>query len=406
MGLIRDAADSIKDVLTSQYKTAVNCQDMGNQILMIKKTNPNGIFRNGSRVIVNPGQLAVLIDNGKVLDACAEPGVYSFDSSASPSFFAGNFGGVFKEMWTRLTFGGAGYQDQAIYFVNAKEIIDNGFGTPAPVMYRDWEHCMSDARNPGHGVPMRVAIRCSGNYTFQIDRPDVFMQKVGGTSPIYQKDELCEQMRLEIISSFQSVLNSLCSETNKVYPLDIPAQAFLIKQIMDQQVFDAPIRNRGMKIVGFNVVRADLDEESKKKIDDYEKSGDMATQQARMVTAAQIAAGNEAGAGVGFFNIGLMNQAVTGGMFQGPQGAQASFQNSQQAGAHQNNQAVLQGMYKPPVSAQGAAGVSCVKCGAAISGKFCAACGTPAPAAEAVRFCTNCGAKATGKFCAECGNPL
>ncbi|MEM1485614.1 SPFH domain-containing protein [Oscillospiraceae bacterium PP1C4] len=391
MGLIRNAVESVKGALADQYKTAVDCGDLGNHILMMKKTNPNGIIRNGSRIILNPGQLAVLIDNGKVLDACAEPGVYTFESSASPSFFAGKFGAVFKEMWMRLTFGGAGYQDQAIYFMNSKEIIDNGFGTPAPVMYRDWEHCMSDARNPGRGVPMRVAIRCCGNYTFQIDRPDVFMQKIGGTAQIYQKDEICEQMRLEIISSFQAVLNSLCSEQNRIFPLDIPAQSFLIKQLMDQQVFDTPIRNRGMRIVGFNVVRADLDEDSKHKIDEYEKSGDMATQQARMVTAAQLAASNDAGAGVGFFSMGMMNQGMGGGMFQGPQ-----------AMSHPQSSPVLSEAQK----ASPAHGLICTSCGASVNGKFCASCGAPAPIPASVRFCTNCGAKANGKFCSECGMTL
>lgn len=393
MGLIKNALDSIKDVLTEQYKTAVDCGDLGNHILMIKKTNPNGIFRNGSKIIVNPGQLAVLIDNGKVLDACAEPGVYTFDSSASPSFFSGDFGGVFKEMWTRLTFGGSAYQDQAIYFINSKEIINNGFGTQSPIMYRDWEHCMSDSRNPGHGVPMRVAIRCSGNYTFQIDRPDIFMQKVGGTALIYQKDELCNQMRLEIISSFQAVLNSLCNEHNRIFPLDIPAQSFLIKQLMDQQVFDTPIRNRGMRIVGFNVVQSDLDEESKHKIDEYEKSGDMATQQARMVTATQLAASNAAGSGVGFFNVGMMNQAVNSNTFQG----NSILQQQNKISPPQENGIVI-----------GANNLTCNKCGSRINGNFCTSCGAPAPkpALTSTCFCSNCGAKVSGKFCSSCGTPL
>ena len=32
-----------------------------------------------------------------------EEGYYTFDESASPTFFAGQFGEVFKEMWTRFT---------------------------------------------------------------------------------------------------------------------------------------------------------------------------------------------------------------------------------------------------------------------------------------------------------------
>jgi membrane protease subunit (stomatin/prohibitin family) len=425
MGLIKRAMDSIKGTLEDQFETVITCEDLGNQLLMVKKTKHNGIIRNGSRIVVNPGQLAVLVDNGRVIDAAAEPGVFEFQSEASPSFFGGNFGGVFKEMWTRFVFGGATWQDQAVYFVNTKEIIDNGFGTPAPVMYRDWEHQAQNSRMPGQFLPLRVAIKCRGNYTFEINEPALFMQKIGGTAPIYQKDELCGQMRQEIIAVFQAVLNSLCNEQSKVFPMDLPAQSFLIKQMMDQQMFDQQIRARGIRIVGFNVVNVDLDDESKKKVDEFLREGDTHTQQARMVSAAQLAAANEAGAGVGFFNVGLMNQATNHGMFQGPaspmpqssQGwgqqpyGQPSYGQPTQYGASSNGTpqygqpspytSTPTGMPSQPVQ-QASTGTTCVKCGAALSGPFCAQCGTPAPA-PTERFCSQCGAKVTGPFCANCG---
>jgi membrane protease subunit (stomatin/prohibitin family) len=401
--------DSIKSTLADQLETIITCEDMGNHILMVKKTKQSGIIRNGSRIVVNPGQLAVLVDNGRVIDAAAEQGVFEFQSEASPSFFAGDFGGVFKEMWTRFIFGGGTWQDQAVYFVNIKEIIDNGFGTPAPVMYRDWEHQAENSRMPGTFLPLRVAMKCRGNYTFEINEPALFMQKIGGTAPIYQKDELCGQIRQEIIAVFQAVLNSLCNEQNKVFPMDLPAQSFLIKQMMDQQMFDQAIRARGLRIVGFNVVNVDLDDESKKKVDEFLREGDTRTQQARMVTAAQLAAANEAGAGVGFFNMGMMNQGAHG-MFQAPQspapqppqgwgqtqqyGGQPYAPPQQYAGAP--NQAPQP---TPPVAAPGSV---CIKCGAPLSGPFCAQCGTPAPA-PTERFCSQCGAKVTGPFCAHCG---
>lgn len=399
MGLIKSAMESIAGTLADQDKTAINCPDMGNHILMVKRTNQNGIIRNKSRIIVNPGQLAVLVDNGRVIDATAEPGVYEFLTDAAPSFFAGNFGAVFKEMWTRFTFGAATYQDQAVYFMNVKEIIDNGFGTPAPVMYRDWEHSMLDARRPGQYVPMRVGIRCAGNYTFQIDRPDIFLQVIGGNTAIYEKDELCTQMRMEILASFSALLNSLCSEQNKINPLDLPSQSYNIKAMMDSQVFDQAIRNRGMRIVGFNIVSVTFDEESKRKIDEFELSGDSFAQQAKLTDAAILAADNAGGAGVGFMNLHMMNSAM-GSMFPQTMPAPTMAQNAQQVHS--------QAPFAAAAAVQGAAaaqGVPCSKCGAAVSGKFCAECGTPAPvpAAAAAKFCSNCGAAINGKFCAECG---
>ena len=394
MGLIRTAIDSIKGTLQDQYQTAITCEDMGNEILMMKKTKANGIIRNGSRIVVNPGQLAVLVDNGRVIDATAEQGVFEFQTEAAPSFFAGNFGGVFKEMWTRFVFGGGTWQDQAVYFVNVKEIIDNGFGTQSPVMYRDWEHQMSDARNPGGRVPLRVAIKCMGNYTFEINEPALFMQKIGGTTPIYQKDELVQQMRIEIVSVLQAVLNSLCNEQNQVFPMDLPAQSFFIKELMDGQVFDKNIRQRGIRVAGFNILKVDLDDESKKKIDDFERSGDTATQEARKISAMQMAASNEGSAGVGFFNLGMMNQAAGTGMFGAPQQAAAP------APAAPATQAAATPQTAPTAPVQGNG--SCTQCGAALNGPFCAQCGTAAPK-PAGGFCSQCGAQVAGPFCAQCG---
>lgn len=390
MGLLKMAQDSIKGVLESQNLRVIRSQDMGNNVLMAKKTGDRGIIRNGSVIIVNPGQMAVIVDNGKVVDATAEPGSFEFDSASSPSFFAGDFKQVFKEMWARFTFGAGTYQDQAVYFINTKEIIDNGFGTFAPVMYRDWEHCSNDARRPGNLIPLRVGIRCSGNYTFQIDDPAKFLMKIGGTAPMYTKDELCEQMRMEIISVFQAVLNSLCNETNQVYPLELPAQSFFIKQLMDQNTFDKNIRERGLKIVGFNILNVNLDEESKKRVDEFIDAGDFAKQQAKLTDAVLAAAGNESGAGMGFLNLNMMNQAM-GGMFQN------TIPNPSLVQSGQNNFNSAAAGQPQPMQKN-----TCPNCGNVSNGKFCSQCGSPMGMPQE-KFCSNCGQKTNGKFCANCG---
>ncbi len=271
MGLIKRALDSIKGTLEDQSLTAITCEDMGNDILMVKKSKSNGIIRNGSILIVNPGQMAVILDNGKVIDASAEPGAYTWQSDASPSFFAGNFGGMFREMWERFKMGGETYQDQAVYYINTKEIMDNGFGTPAPVMYRDWAYVTQNWRS-GKLLPMQIDIKCAGNYTFEIDQPWVFLSTVGGTAKIYAKNELTGQMRSEIVASFQAMLNSLGAEEHQVSSGDLMSNKSqsLIRKLMAESEFDAPIRRRGIRLLGFTVQSVTLTEESKKAIRDYE----------------------------------------------------------------------------------------------------------------------------------------
>ena len=125
MGLIKAALGAVGGTLGDQWKDLISCEDMGNDTLMVKKTTKSGQITKDSRIIVAPGQVAVIYDSGTILDATAEEGSYNFDQSTSPSFFAGQFGDVFKEMWTRFTYGGKPNKEQAVFFFNIKEIKDN-----------------------------------------------------------------------------------------------------------------------------------------------------------------------------------------------------------------------------------------------------------------------------------------
>ena len=114
MGLIKAAVGAIGSTLHDQWKEAIRCEDMGNDILMMKKTTKNGVISNGSTIIVGQGQCAIIYDNGKVIDATAEEGYYKFDTSSTPSMFEGEFKGMFKEMWERFTYNGASSKQQAV----------------------------------------------------------------------------------------------------------------------------------------------------------------------------------------------------------------------------------------------------------------------------------------------------
>ena len=138
MGLIKAAVGAIGGTLKDQFKEAIRCDDMTNEILMMKKTTPTGVISNQSTIIVAPGQCAIIYDNGRVIDATAEEWIYQFDTSSTPSFFAGQFKDTFKEMWQRFTYGGGSAKEQAVFFFNIKEIMDNKFGTPAPIPLQDW----------------------------------------------------------------------------------------------------------------------------------------------------------------------------------------------------------------------------------------------------------------------------
>ena len=51
-----------------------------------------------------------IVEQGKIVDVCAEPGEYTYDMSTEPSIFSGDFGDslaeTFQILGKRFTFGG------------------------------------------------------------------------------------------------------------------------------------------------------------------------------------------------------------------------------------------------------------------------------------------------------------
>lgn len=413
MGLIKAAKDAIGSTLHDQWKEAIRCENMTNDVLMVKKTTPTGVITNKSAIIVAPGQCAVIYDNGRVIDATAEDGFYTFDSSSSPSFFAGQFGAVFKEMWQRFTFNGATAKEQAVFFFNIKEIMDNKFGTPAPIPFQDWSHPIPNQMT-NTLTPLRVQIKCFGKFTFSIMDPALFMQKLAGTADIYKKDQVVEQLRSEVIAVFQNVTNELGTSKYKVPVLEMPSQTDEIRQMMDEKVFDEKIRERGIKIDSFAVESVTLDEESEKKIDDYELSSNAYMQQGKMVSAyseaVKSAAENSGGAMNGFMGIGMMNMNtgnVVGGAVSGPWN---NTENSKMDLSKQEetveNKVEETKTEEPAVTEEVKEAVSnkwTCDCGSENEGNFCTNCGSPKP-----RICKKCNNKLgkDAKFCSNCGEKV
>ena len=390
MGLIKAIGGAIGSTMKDQWLDLIKCDNMDMDTLMVKQTTKSGQISKGSRIIVAPGQAVVIYDSGAVLDASAEEGVYTFDQSSSPSFFGGQFGPVFKEMWQRFTYGGTPAKEQAIFFFNIKEILDNKFGTATPIMFQDWKHPSFTEDGQKDGTFMNI--RCYGKYTFQIDDMGVFMRNHAGTGNIIKKDAITEQMRSEVIAALQSVINELGSGAEPIGALELPSKTQKMKEIMDARVFDAPIRARGVRLVSFTIESVSLDEESQEFLRQYQTGGSGNLARGSMLGTMRAAAENEGGAGAGFMGIGMagMGFGTAGGMMGGmvpPQQQQQQQQATQQ-------------------QAPQAQGVPCPKCGTLITGKFCPECGTPAPAPKKAKKCPKCGTETTGKFCPECGTPI
>jgi len=420
MGLIKAGIGAIGGVLADQWKEFFYCEALDMDTLVVKgqkrisgrSSNTKGsdnIISNGSGIAVADGQCMIIVEQGKVVEVCAEPGEYTYDTSTEPSIFAGSFGqslkDTFKAIGKRFTYGGDTGKDQRVYYFNTKEIMNNKFGTPSPIIF--------EVMNKRIGFSRTVNVRCNGVYSYIISNPLLFYTKVcGNVEQAFTRDQIDEQMKTEFVSALQPAFGALAEL--ELRPAQIPAKANELKKAMNEALqLDWVDRGISVEKIALNPIT--LNPEDMKKIQEMEDSmsygSNAAMMAGRMTTATanamETAAGNSAGAMTGFMGMGMAGGAMGGGFNVAQQFYAMGQQQQQQQMAQQQAQQLVdaQAQAMANAAAAPAEGWKC-SCGATATGKFCPECGAkkPEPQAAGGWKCA-CGATATGKFCPECGSP-
>ncbi len=396
MGLIKAAMGAVGGALADQWREFFYCDALDQDVLVVKgekrisgrssntKGNDN-IISNGSGIAVADGQCMIIVEQGKIVEVCAEPGQFTYDSSTEPSIFAGNLGkgiaDTFRTIGKRFTYGGDTGKDQRVYYFNVKEIMDNKFGTPNPIPFR-----VVDSRL---GLDVDVSIRCSGVYSYMIADPLLFYTKVcGNVEQAYTREEIEKQLKTEFISALQPAFGKL-SEL-ELRPNQIVSHNTELEEAMNFALSTKWGKLRGLKVVSIALGSVSLPPEDAEMIKQLQRTAVLqnpnmagATLAGAQADAMRTAAGNAAGAMNGFVGMGMAMNA--GGM--NAQNLFAMGQQQQQAAA-------------PAPSAASSGSWKC-SCGAVSTGKFCPECGAPKPANDG--WTCACGTLNKGKFCQNCG---
>ena len=394
MGLIKAAMGAVGGTLADEWKEFFYCYALEQDVLVVKgqkrinsrssntKGNDN-IISNGSGIAVADGQCMIIVEQGKIVEVCAEPGQFTYDSSTEPSIFAGNLGkgiaDTFRTIGKRFTYGGDTGKDQRVYYFNVKEIMDNKFGTPNPIPFR-----VVDSRL---GLDVDVSIRCSGVYSYMIADPLLFYTKVcGNVEQAYTREEIEKQLKTEFISALQPAFGKL-SEL-ELRPNQIVSHNTELEEAMNFALSTKWGKLRGLKVVSIALGSVSLPPEDAEMIKQLQRTAVLqnpnmagATLAGAQADAMRTAAGNAAGAMNGFVGMGMAMNA--GGM-----NAQNLFAMGQQQAAAPAPSAASSGSWK-------------CSCGAVSTGKFCPECGAPKPANDG--WTCACGTLNKGKFCQNCG---
>ena len=394
MGLIKAIFGATGGVLADQWKEYFYCDALAADVICArghKKTSgrssntkgDDNIITQGSVIAVADGQCMLIVEQGKVVDVCAEPGEYKFDASTEPSVFAGGFGeGLsksFSNIGKRFTFGGEAPKTQRVYYINTKEIMGNKYGTPQAVPFR-----LVDQRA---GIDIDVSVSCFGEYSYRVVDPVVFYTNVcGNVEEEFKRENLEGQLRSELLTALQPAFARI-SQLGIRYS-SLPAHTNELAEALRIELNQKWTERRGIQIgiVGVSSIKASEEDEAMLKGLQRDAAFMDPTRAAAHLVGAQAeamktAAANTNGAAMAFMGMGMAQNA--GGV-----NAQNLYQMGGAAQAAQTN-----------ANAQW----TCPVCGKANTGKFCSECGNPRPAPA--QWTCSCGTVNTGKFCSECGKP-
>lgn len=416
MGLIKAGLGAVGGVLGDQWKEFIYCESMKPDVLVakgMKRTSSQGrssntsaednIISNGSTIAINDGQCMIIVENGKVVEICSEPGEYTYDTSTEPSIMAEGLNmdsvkKVFAQIGKRFTYGGDPGKDQRVYFFNTKEIIGNKYGTASPIPFR-----VVDARI---GLDMDIPIRCFGEYSYKITNPILFYTNVcGNVSDEYQRSEIDSQLKTELLTGLNQAFGVM-SEKGVRYSA-LPGHAQEIGDELNNVLSKKWRDLRGVEVVSFGVSSVKASEEDEKYIRDLQALSNPNARVAFMTGATgqamQSAAANEGAGAMGAF-MGMNMAGAAGGNMMGALNQQMAMQ--QQAQQYAPQQGAPMGAAAPAPQEAAADSWKCA-CGAVNTGKFCAECGAkkPEPKPAEGSWKCSCGAVNTGKFCSECGAP-
>ena len=318
MGLIKAFTSSVSSSLGDQFKEYISCPEMDSDVLVQRgivnhgdgNKNPSeGVITNGSAIMVPESTTMMVIENGKILDFCAEAGTYTFNSESEPSIFTGGLGkgiiDTIKKIGSRTTFGGQTAQDQRVYYVNLLAIVGNKFGSPQPKKITDDKYGM-------------LEVTFFGEYAIKVEDPAILVSNVIGSNAkdtVLFSDVLGDQFKSKFVEKVTQAI-TVVMRKHKIPFGDIGMYGTDISNEMNN-LLDADLYGKyGIKVSDVAIADINLTEESMKrvsKIDDATifsnpnmQSGLMANATAE---AMQNAASNENGAMMGFMGMNMAGQA-------------------------------------------------------------------------------------------------
>jgi len=174
----------LRDFFRSQLSQVIEWKDQQPDVLVHKFPSENDELKNASRLIIAPGQGAILVYEGKVSDHITSEGIYDLETDNHP----------FITTLLKLRTNFESEHKLKIYFYRAAEVVNQGWGTSQSIKYID----------PVYKIP--VELGANGSFSFKISNPLYLFSNVIGSKDDYYVSEARQLLQGRFPQSLASVL--------------------------------------------------------------------------------------------------------------------------------------------------------------------------------------------------------
>ena len=198
---------------------------------------PEEDFNNGSILIVEPGEEAIFVNNGKI-EAVFANGRYKLHTENH----------AFLSRLQMRSHGGVSKYNSLIYFVRKAHSQEIFWGTDSPIQVRD------------SVVGIATTLRARGSYKIQIDNPSLFLEKLIGNNVAFSTQE---ELNNYFVMEFQSKIKSRIAQYIEDSEREILGIDARLEEISEniRPVIQEVLAKYGLLCVSFAISAIDIEDD-------------------------------------------------------------------------------------------------------------------------------------------------
>lgn len=228
----------IGNFFKNQLSQIIDWKDQQPDLLVWKYTSDNDELKHAGKLIISPGQGAILVYEGKVKDHLTEEGIYSLETDNHP----------FITTLLKLRTNFESEHKMKIWFYRTSDNVNQGWGTSQMIKYMD----------PVYKIP--VELGANGSFSFRILNPLYLFANVIGARDIYTVSEARQLLQ----NRFPESLSSVLAQSGISYQ-QIDAQLPLLSGSIKAQL-NAELDKLGFELIDFKLNGTVFDTATKERI--------------------------------------------------------------------------------------------------------------------------------------------